>query len=75
MDIQSQIEDAIQSLFLEEYRGDLRQAYNNIVQYESRLDVNTDESDPEQKAYFLRSKVQVYMLVSCQYQSTSENSM
>lgn len=59
MDLQTQIEDDIQSLFLEEYRGDLRRAYTDIVQYESQLNTNTD---PEQRAYFLRSKVQVYML-------------
>ncbi|EEA20085.1 hypothetical protein EYB25_007618 [Talaromyces marneffei] len=62
MDIQDQIEDDIQSLFLDEYRGDLRQAYNDIIQHESQLNINPDESHPEQRAYFLRSKIQVHML-------------
>ncbi|KAF5017196.1 hypothetical protein F66182_10900, partial [Fusarium sp. NRRL 66182] len=61
MVLRAQIEDSIQSLFLEEYRGDLRRAYNNIIQHESQLDTNP-ETDPEQRAYFLRSKVQVLML-------------
>lgn len=62
MDIHTQIEDDIQSLFLEEYRGDLRRAYNDIIQYEAQLDTNPNGSDPEQRAYFLRSKVHVCML-------------
>ncbi|RAO65939.1 uncharacterized protein BHQ10_001951 [Talaromyces amestolkiae] len=61
MDLQALIEDNIQSLFLEEYRGDLRRAYNDIIQHESQLDTNP-ESNPEQRAYFLRSKVQVLTL-------------
>lgn len=61
MDLQAQFEDDIQSLFLEEYRGDIRRAYNDIAQHESQLDTYP-ESNPEQRAYFLRSKVQVCML-------------
>lgn len=62
MDLNSEIEDDIQSLFLEEYRGDLRRAQDHIVQHESQLNANPDEFGPEQRAYLLRSKVQVYML-------------
>jgi hypothetical protein len=62
MDIQTQIKDAIQSIFLEEYRGDFRRAYDVIVQHESQLNANPDESDPEQRAHLLRSRVQVCLL-------------
>lgn len=63
MDIHTLIEDDIQSLFLEEYRGDIRRAYNHIGGLETQLQNDSDDPDNlEQKAHFLQSKINVDVL-------------